>query len=226
MYKLTVIVAAIAIVAGIISAPITAIAQSESSSSMSGAFADITTTQDGNTITITITRAEGAPEGGGEIPEVPESPIIIIPDPSGEGNGTVIVPEPPVNVTGGTEGGGGGFETPVAEEPPVIVIEPEGNATTVTPPSNVTVINNDTVVVAPPDQVVTETPGNVTIIDPPVASEPEPCQCPVGVEGGAPDIQAPGGNITIQNDTTIIRPDTEPGTESGNGGGDNGENGG
>lgn len=224
MYKLTVIVAAImAIVAGIIMAPISAIAQSESSSSMSGAFADITTTQDGNTITITITRAEGAPEGGEEIPEVPESPIIIIPDPSGEGNGTVIVPEIPVNVTGGTEGGG--FETPVAEEPPVIVIEPEGNATTVTPPSNVTVINNDTVVVAPPDQVVTETPGNVTIIDPPVVTEPpvaEPCQCPVGVEGGAPDIQAPGGNITIQNDTTIIRPDTEPGTESGNGNGENG----
>src|SRR5262245_35081366 len=229
MYKTTVIFGAL-IVAGIISISAfvaqSSTAQSDSSmaSSLAGAFASVKTEITDTQIVITIDRNPNAPPvEPGTNATIPEGPIIIIPPNNETGqNGTIIVPEPPANVTLP----GGNVTLPI--EPPVIVVDPDGNSTAVTPPSNVTVIDNGTVVVAPPDQPVTEVPGNVTVISPPPvnATEPEPCGCPpaTGVEGGAPDIQFPGSNITIQNDTTIVRPDTEPGSESGNGGDGNGDN--
>lgn len=202
-------------------APTAASAQSEAASAvaaMGGAFASVTTEITDTQIVITIDRNPNAPPMEPvENVTLPEGPIIIVPPNNETGEeGTIIVP-PVENETG--------------EVPPgnVTVIEPEGNVTQIEPPTNVTVIDNDTVVIAPPDQPVTETPGNVTVIDPPAVPEPEPCGCPVGVEGGAPDIQAPGANITMENETTIIRPDTEFGEESGgndNGNGDNGNGGG
>jgi hypothetical protein len=195
---------------------------------IAGGFESISVVQDQNTITITITKT------GGEAPPtdngtVPTDPIIILPPNNETGqNGTVIVPEP-LPPTNETQPPAGNVTEP--EVPPVIIVEPPGNVTQVEPPSNVTIIDNGTVVVHPPDQNVTETPGNVTVVDPPVqppvagneTGVPGECGCPIGVEGGAPDIQFPGSNVTIEgNDTTIVRPDTEPGEESGNGDGGNG----
>ena len=218
-------IASIMLVASILGlgaiAPVSmASAQSESiASAMGGAFASVKTEITDTQIVITIDRNPNAPplpEGGEGNVTLPEGPIIIVPPDEETGEeGTVILP--PV-----------GNETVPEPEGNVTIVDPEGNVTQIEPPTNVTVIDNDTVVVAPPDQPVTETPGNVTVIDPPAAvPEPEPCSCPpVGVEGGAPDIQAPGANITMQNETTIIRPDTQPGEESGNGNGNGDGNGG
>jgi hypothetical protein len=190
--------------------------QSSSISSMAGGFAEITTTQTDNQIIITITRdtsftppPEG--EGGTGTPETPEGPIIIVPDPSGEGNGTIIIPEPPANETTG--------EVPAGN---VTVIEPGGNITQIEPPTNVTVIDNNTVVVAPPNQTVTETPGNVTVIDPPPPANEtaatEPCGCPSlppteAVSGPAPDIQFPVDNMStplVSNNTNITITEIQP----------------
>lgn len=235
----SIILAAIVLLSAISLSATSVLAQStssSSSSSMAGGFAEITTTQTDNQIIITITRDTSftpPPEGeeGTGVPETPEGPIIIIPDPGGSGNGTIIVPgenattSPEGNVTLPSQGGN------------VTIVEPGGNVTQIEPPTNVTVIDNDTVVIAPPNQTVTETPANVTVIDPSITTEPEPapCGCPVGVEGAAPDIQFPPGmdNITstpiISNDTDItvnepILPIPLP-SEEGNGGDGNGDNG-
>lgn len=209
--------------------------QEDAINAIAGGFDAITIQQSDTQIVITITKSGAVPpivdNSTGNV-TIPEEPIIIVPPNNNTGqNGTVIVP-PIDNQTGNV----------TVPEPPVIIVDPEGNNTVVQPPSNVTVIDNDTVVVHPPDQNVTETPGNVTVVDPPVQNSttpaPEPCDCPQGVEGAPPDIQFPnatspivGDNTTIEgNDTTnIIRPDTEPGEESGNGqdgsDGSNGSNG-
>lgn len=152
---------------------------------LAGGFASITTEQTGDKIVITIVREPGSTptDGNVTLPEVPEGPIIIVPDPSGEGNGTVIVPEPSTNET--TTGN-------VTEpEQPVVVIPPDGNVTQVEQPTNVTIIDNDTVIVTPPTDNITEIPigeptGNETA--PPVdeviviTPTPEPCGCPAGNE--------------------------------------------
>ena len=230
-------IASIMLVASILGlgaiAPVATNAQSESTSSMvGGTFASVKTEITDTQIIITIDKVPGATPsepGTGNV-TIPEGPIVIVPPNNETGqNGTIIVPpviEPPANVTLPDN-----VTLPV--EPPVIIVDPEGNSTTVTPPSNVTVIDNDTVVVAPPDQPVTETPGNVTVIDPPAVNATEPgtpaeCGCPIGVEGGAPDIQAPG--VAPVDNTTIIVEQPEPGTPAeepsdggsdGNGNGDN-----
>jgi hypothetical protein len=151
--------------------------QSESTAAIEGGFASITTEQTGDKIIITIVREPGSTptDGNVTLPEVPEGPIIIVPDPGGEGNGTVIVPQPPGNETSAP----GNETTPT--EPPVVIIEPPGNVTQVEPPSNVTVIDNGTVIIHPPAQNVTETPGNVTVVDPP-STGTEPCGCPSAPE--------------------------------------------
>jgi hypothetical protein len=168
-------------------------AQQEATSSLSGGFASITTEQTGDKIIITITKEPGSSPSDQNItlPEVPEGPIIIVPDPSGEGNGTVIVP-PAGNVTAG------GNET--AEEPPVVVIPPDGNVTEVQPPTNVTVIDNDTVIVTPPTDNITEIP----IVSPPAPAENATEAPPAGA-----------GNVTTEepatpaagNETTTPPPD-------------------
>lgn len=229
----TVILAAIAIVAGIVSvstviAATTAQAQQEDIiSAIAGGFESISVVQNADTITITITKTGGEAPPPADNGTVPTDPIIILPPNNETGqNGTVIVPEP-LPPTNETQVPTDNQTAPPVVEPPVIIVEPPGNVTQVEPPSNVTVIDNGTVVIAPPDQPVTETPGNVTVIDPPVVNATEPgtpgdCGCPIGVEGGAPDIQFPGSNVTMENETTIIRPDTEPGEESGGNGNGNG----
>lgn len=174
------------------------------SSTSEGGFASINTEISDNTIVITITRGD---EGEEDAVPLPPGPIVIIPpnatSPDDE-NATVILP-PAENVTGPGN---------------ITIIEPDGNVTQV-PAGN-----------------ITQTPGNVTVIDPPAIPEPEPCGCPpVTEEVPAPGVPAneteivPGGPTTlpvesndttiVTNETTVVRPDTEPGEESGNGG--NGE---
>lgn len=205
-------IASIMLVASILGlgaiAPVSiASAQSESAveSMLGGTFASVKTEITDEQIVITIDRNPNAPPigGGEENVTLPEGPIIIVPPNNTTGeNGTIILP-PVANETVP--------EAPV--EGNVTVVEPDGNITQIEPPTNVTVIDNDTVVIAPPDQPVTETPGNVTVIDPPVVNATEPgipeeCGCPIeGVSGGAPDIQAPGGNVT--NDTGVGIPPGE-----------------
>ena len=236
----SIILAAIVLLSAISLSATSVMAQDQSSSisSMAGGFASITTTQTDNQIIITITKDTSftpPSDGGGTgTPETPEGPIIIIPDPGGNGNGTVIIP--PISNETITTGEGENVTAP-----PVIVIDPNGNTTQIEPPSNVTVVNNDTVIIAPPNQTVTETPGNVTVIDPPVTTEEGnitgDCGCPIGVEGPAPDIQfPPSANMTqpiISNNTDItvnqpIVPEDLPSEESGsgdNGGNNNGDGG-
>jgi hypothetical protein len=221
--------AAIAAVGTVIalSSPSQVLTQSESTSAISGGFASITTEQSDNKIVITIERDPSAPGSGGEIPAVPEGPIIIVPDPSGEGNGTVIVP--PVDNQTAAEGNETG-----TVEPPVIVIDPDGNATEVQPPSNVTVIDNGTVIVAPPNQTITETPGNVTVIDPPpvapaAGNATEPCACPPSAPADAITPPAAGDNETIVIESppapAQLPADTSNGDGDGDGNGDGDEGG-
>ena len=234
----SIILAAIVVLSAISLSATSVMAQDQNTSisSMAGGFAQITTTQTDNQIIITITKdtsftppTEG--EGGTGTPETPDGPIIIIPDPGGSGNGTIITPgenttlPPEGNITVPSQGGN------------VTIVEPGGNVTQIEPPTNVTVIDNDTVVIAPPDQPVTETPGNVTVIDPPVTTEEGnitgDCGCPIGIEGAPPDIQFPPmSNITstpiISNDTDItvnqpVLPAPEEEGGGNGGGGDGGE---
>lgn len=210
MYKVLVIIVAI-VAAGIIPVSTSFVqtyAQQEIAS-IAGGFASITTEQSGDKIVITIVREPGsAPtDGNVTLPEVPEGPIIIVPDPGGEGNGTVIVPQPPASNETAT-----GNETAPTPEPPVIIVDPGNNDTIVVePPTNVTQVDNGTVIIHPPAQNVTETPGNVTVVDPPVGNTtepaPEPCGCPPaagGISGAPPDIQLPTGNETNNSNITIV----------------------
>lgn len=221
-------------------------------SAIAGGFESIKVEQSPTEIVITITKEGGAAEPPAPGENVtgnvttPTEPIIIVPDPGGEGNGTVIVPEPP---TGNETIPPGGNVTEPGE-PPVIIVDPGNNdSIVVEPPTNVTQIDNGTVIIAPPDQPVTETPGNVTIIDPPAVNATEPgipeeCGCPIGVEGAPPDIQPQPPAVT-DNETIIVEqpdinvpapPEPEPapapedggdgGNGDGNGDGGNGGGGG
>ena len=206
------------------------------SGTLSGGFASITTEQDGDKIVITIVKEPGSTPADGNVtlPEVPEGPIIIVPNPDGEGNGTVIIPEP-TNETTTTPGGN---ET-TTTEPPIVVIPPDGNVTQVEQPSNVTVIDNDTVIITPPTDNITEIPivsppaeepaGNVTTEEPtaPAGNETttptEPDEVivitpPGPVDCGCPEAPAaPAGNETAApitpeepiapgNETTVVTP--------------------
>lgn len=154
-----------------------------------GAFAKVSTEITDEQIVITIDRN---PEFE---PTEALPPLIVVPpnETGGEQNVTVIeIPQAPEpgNETAPTEGGN------------VTIIEPGGNISIIED-GNATIIDNETaVIVSPPDRNVTETPGDVVVIDPPVANETaqEPCGCPpAGVEGAAPDIQLPPaavGNVT------------------------------
>lgn len=129
--------------------------------------------------------------------EAPKGPVVVVPNPEGGKNGTIITPG----------------DNKTAENGNVTIIEPNGNVTEVHG-GNVTVVDNNTVVVAPPDRNVTTTPGNVTVIDPPAPAKNETgnnnnnntCTCqnqttPSG-NGSIPPVQitpAPGQNVTISN---------------------------
>lgn len=181
--------------------------QTETSTSVSGSFANVQTVQDDSHIVITITKAGG---------EVPTGPVIVIPPNETDtgDNGTIITPEP--NATG-TEG----------NDTDVIVIEPDGNVTQV--PGNVTNIDNSTVIVAPSNQTVTETDGGVVVVDPvpcgcpPVDEEPT---APIGndtdgiIEPLPPVVEEPVTNDTIlvpsePNFTEPAAPTEEPANETG-----------
>ena len=171
-----------------------AYAQDASTSALSGSFASITTEQTGDKIVITITKDPGSTpaDQNATLPEIPSGPIIIVPDPAGEGNGTVIVPEaPPAEAPSNETAPAAGNETaapPVEEGPPVIVIEAPGNVTEVQRPSNVTVIDNDTVVITPPTDNITEIP-----LEPAAPAE----EAPSNVTEEAPAEEAPAaGNAT------------------------------
>jgi hypothetical protein len=204
MYKeVSIIIAAMAIVSMTVAQSPSVMAQEEALiNAITGGFESISVVQNPDQIVITITKASTG--GGGEpLPDngtVPTDPIIIVPDPGGEGNGTVIVPQP----GNGTIPSGGNVTEP--GEPPVIIVDPGNNDTIVVePPTNVTQIDNGTVIVAPPEQNVTETPGNVTVIDPPVGNstteEPAPCGCPPA---------APGGTLPIdETGSQPVQPPTE-----------------
>jgi hypothetical protein len=146
--------------------------------------------------------------------ELPDTPIVIIPpnETAGEENATVITPGEPTQL-------------------PVIPGEPA-------PPANITIIEPDGNVTQVPAGNITETPGNVTVIDPPA---PEPCGCPPAEEPPTavqlPVMPAGGGNDTtiISNETTIETPppvitqlpatqeeESDDGNGDGNGNGDDG----
>jgi outer membrane lipoprotein-sorting protein len=179
------------------------IAQTETSTSISGGFADVQTVQNDNYIVITVTKA-GA--------EAPSGPVVVVPaepnatDDGGLENGTIITPGEP------TEG----------NETDVIVIEPDGNVTQV--PGNVTNIDNSTVIIAPTNQTVSETPGGVVVVDPPVCGCPSE---PVAPEDATTTVPAEEEEELPTNDTITIEPapsttetnDTNGGGNDTNGGG-------
>jgi hypothetical protein len=145
---LSILLAAIVALSAVsLSASQTTSAQTETSTSISGGFANVQTVQNDNHIIVTITKA------GAEAPTGP----IVIPDVDAGDNGTIIVPDE--NVPAGENA------------TDVIVIEPDGNVTTV-PDGNVTNIDNSTVVVAPDNQTVSVTPGGVVVVDTPVCGCP------------------------------------------------------
>lgn len=209
MYRITVIFAAIAIVAGIVA--VSAIvaqasrAQSDSESTAmlggNSVFASVTTEITDEQIIITIQKNPNVSAGvPGELPP-PDTPIIVIPPNETSGENVTIIPIPPINES--SPGGGGN----------VTIIEPGGNISIIED-GNATIIDNDTaVIVSPPDRNVTETPGDVVVIDPPVEETPPAtgsnnteCTCPpvTGVPGAPPDIQLPPGNQSmISNNTNI-----------------------
>lgn len=143
----------------------------------------VQTVQDHSHIVTTVTKTGEAPTG----------PIVIIPPvPGGGENGTILTPGE--NVSGG-----------VPEN--VTIVAPDGNVTEI-PNGNVTVIDNETVIItAPPERNITETPGNVTIIDPPhiatlpvfpTGQQPANCTCNQTNQPIPPVVvtPAPGQNIT------------------------------
>lgn len=133
-------------------------------------FAGIKVVQDTDHIVITVTKNGAATEG----------PIVVIPPKEGEGNnGTILTPGE--NVTAGKPGEGN-----------VTIISPTGNITEV-PNGNITQIDNSTVVVTEPNRTVTETPANVTVIDPPKTE----CGC--------------GNQGTVQSNTTQTNTTEIPG---------------
>lgn len=176
-----------------------------------GGFASIKTTQTTDYISILVTKN---PEESA--PPQPDVPIVIVP---GDGeNGTIVVP-PPANETAGGDNN-------------VTIIEPDGNVTQIED-GNVTNIDNggnETVVITPPNENVTETPGNVTVIDPPPPEPPteEECGCPPPAEAGGNEtagggggtippvevIPAPGQNVTI-GDNETVEEEQPPAAETG-----------
>lgn len=205
------------------------LAQTITETNVPGSFADVKTIQDETHIVITITK-----EGAGQI----AGPVVI--PPLENESGIVIVPVPPTapteeNVTTTVpeeEPAAPGNETETAPEEPAIevpsnnvtVIEPDGNVTQI-PDGNVTNIDNSTVIVTDQNQTVTETPGDVIVIDPPV------CGCPAAPEeGGAVEVPAANATETVEeapaapveeapaagNDTGI-GPTDEPALDTGGG---------
>ncbi len=187
-------------------------------SSLAGGFASITTVQEGDTITITITKGT---EGGEAAPPtegnetIPTDPIVIVPDPGGNGSGEIIVPGE--NVTA-PPSEGNETTTPPVEEPPVIIVPPNGSVIEVPPPSNVTEVggDNDTVIIAPPGDNVTEVePPDGPII---IVPEPEPCGCPPAAEvppsnetgGLAPNQDLPEPPASSDNTTVIVEAPPAP----------------
>lgn len=157
------------------------IAQTETSTSISGGFANVQTFQDDEHIVITVTKS------GAEIPEEPGAPVVI--DPGDNGSGVVVVPVE--NVT----------EPAPSED--VVIIEPNGNVTEL--PGNVTNIDNSTVIVAPENQTVTETPADVIVIDPPACDCPTADDEPVAEESEPipPVTNDTGGIITIEPEEPV-----------------------
>jgi hypothetical protein len=160
-------------------------AQVETTSAISGGFADINTVQNDDTIVITITKAgaDGAP--------APDEPVVIPSNESDTGDGVIVVPLPSNDTADGTESEGNATD--------VIIIEPDGNVTTV-PEGNVTNIDNSTVVVADPENPVTETPGDVVVVGPPECGCPEAPSVPPVVEEPLPP--------TADENVTSIEPTT------------------
>jgi hypothetical protein len=155
--------------------------------------------------------------------EAPKGPIVVVPNPEGGKNGTIITPG----------------ENKTAENGNVTIIQPNGNVTEVHG-GNVTVVDNNTVVVAPPDRNVTVTPGNVTIIDPPTqpvknetgsnGNNNQTCSCQNQNQSGSGSaippvrvIPAPGQTVETQpannngsGNTTNVTPNVSPNNGPGN----------
>jgi hypothetical protein len=145
--------------------------------------------QDDKQIVTIVTKSGQAPTG----------PVVVIPNPEGGKNGTILTPG----------------DNKTAENGNITIIQPNGNITTV-PGGNVTVVDNNTVVVAPPDRNVTTTPGNVTVIDPPAptpvknetgngsSNHTNTCTCQQNQSNGSsiPPVQvipAPGQDVTVNS---------------------------
>lgn len=147
-----------------------------------GGIAKIQGVDDGNHTVITITKNGTEPTG----------PIIVVPPKPGENN---------------TQHENGTILTPPANNDTIIIID-NGTVTEI-PNGNVTHVDNGTVIISDENRTVTETPGNVTVIDPPKENQTSPaenataaapcaCQNQTGNASIPPVVvtPAPGQNVT------------------------------
>jgi hypothetical protein len=168
-----------------------------------GGIAHIQGVDDGNHTVIVISK-NGT--------KAPEGPVIVVPPkPELKPEHPIVLPPGSNNNTnnGNEQNQSGEIITPPANE--TIIISPGGNITEI-PGGNVTEIDNGTAIITDENRTITETPGNVTVIDPPQVTHPivippkQNCTCQQqqnqsgsNNNGNIPPVvvtPAPGQNVT------------------------------
>lgn len=187
-------VSIIALTALVLVIPFGTLGKVTASTPILGGIAKIQGVDDGNHTVITITKNGTEPTG----------PVIVVPPKPGENN---------------TQHENGTILTPPADNNTVIIID-NGTVTEI-PDGNVTHIDNGTVIISDENRTITETPGNVTVIDPPKenqtapsANTSAPCSCQNQTSGNVtqqpiPPVvvtPAPGQNVTTSEQPPAIPP--------------------